>query len=181
MPRAGLKNRILYLQKPTRTISTTSGDSTETWSNVSLVYAEVIPTSGSETVEDGQNSAKMSYKVRVNYRPDITTERRFLIDGFAGQLNGAITTETTIAVDDSTFAQFKQTRRLRALKIDDEMMTVTGIISNNLTVSRGAFGTSIANHADNSKVILFRQLNIESVYDPTGRRQDLMCDCVEVT
>jgi len=181
MPRAGLKNRILYLQKPTRAISTTSGEPSESWTNVGFVYAEVMPSTGTETVENGQNSAVMKYKIRVNYRPDITTERRFLIDGFPGQLNGAITTETTIVVDDSSFALFKQARRLRVLRIDDELMTITGISSNNITVARAQFGTTQASHADNSRVILYRQLNIESVYDPTSRRQDLICECVEVS
>lgn len=180
MPRAGLKNRILYLQKPSSTISTTSGDASISWTNVGFIYAEVLPQTGSETVEDGQNSALMKYKVRVNYRPDITTERRFLIDGYPGQLNGAVTSGTTITVDDSSFALFAQTRRLRVLRIDDELMTVSSISGNNITVARAQFGTAQANHADNSKVILYRQLNISSVYDPTGRKQDLMCDCVEV-
>ena len=180
MPRAGLKNRILYLQKPTTSISTASGDATITWTNVGFVYAEVIPVSGSETVEDGQNSAMMKYKVRVNYRPDITTERRFLIDGFPGQLNGAVTTGNTITVDDASFALFAQTRRLRVLRIDDELMTISSISNNTITVSRAQFGTAQANHADDSKVILYRQLNISSVYDPTGRKQDLICECVEV-
>lgn len=175
-----MKNRRLYLQKPTRSIDNT-GDETQSWTNVGLVYAEVMPQSGSETVESGQNSAKVTHKVRVNYRNDINTQRRFLINGLYGQLNGAITTGTTLDVDDAAFLEFQQARRLRAIRIDDELMTVSSVSSNTVTVARAQFGTAQANHADNAKVILYRQLNIESVYDPDGRKADLICECVEVT
>ena len=179
MPQAGKKNRILYLQKPTRTISSTTGEGTETWTNVSFVYAEVTQKSGGETVEYGQNNAMQRYTVRINYRPDVNAERRFLIDDFVGQLNGAITTETTIAVDDATFALFAQARRVRVIRIDDELMNITSVSGNNIVVTRAQFGTTIANHADNAKVILYRQLNIESVA-PNANRSDLMCECMEV-
>lgn len=140
----------------------------------------MTPKSGAETIESGQNSALRKYTIRINYRPDVTTERRFLIDDFAGQLNGAITSGTTLTVDDATFAQFAQARRVRVLRIDDELMTISSISSNTITVTRAQFGTAQANHADNAKVILYRQLNIESVI-PNATRSDLMCDCVEVT
>jgi SPP1 family predicted phage head-tail adaptor len=179
MPPAGKKNRILYLQKPTRAISSTSGEESESWTNVGFVYAEVTPKSGTETVESGQNSATRKYTVRINYRPDVNAERRFLIDDFTGQLNGAITSGTSVVVDDATFASFAQARRLRVLRIDDELMTISSISSNTITVTRAQFGTTQANHADNAKVILYRQLNIESVM-PNATRSDLMCDCIEV-
>lgn len=139
----------------------------------------MTPQSADEKVEQGQNSATARYKIRVNYRADVNAQRRFLIDDFAGQLNGAITNGTTLTVDDSAFAEFAQARRLRVLRIDDELMTLTGISSNTLTVTRAQFGTTLADHADNSKVILYRQLNINSVI-PNQSRTDLICDCTEV-
>lgn len=144
-----------------------------------LVYAEVTPQSAAETVENGQNQASAKYKIRVNYRADVNPARRFLIDDFAGQLNGAITSGTSVVVDDSAFVEYAQARRLRVLRINDELMTLTGVSGNTLTVTRAQFGTSLANHADNSAVILYRQLNISSVVVNQGRT-DLICDCVEV-
>jgi SPP1 family predicted phage head-tail adaptor len=179
MPPAGKKNRILYLQKPTGAISSTTGEETETWTNVSFVYAEVTPKTGTETVEYGQNSAMQRYTVRVNYRPDVNAERRFLIDDFVGQLNGAVTSGTTLTVDSADFALFAQSRRVRALRVDDELMTISSISGTTITVARAQFGTAQANHADNSKVILYRQLNIESVVQ-SADRADLLCECVEV-
>lgn len=180
MARAGLKNRILYLQKPTRTIATASGEPTETWTNVGFVYAEVIPRTARETVESGQNSAKREYDIRVNYRNDINPQRRFLIDDFAGVLNGAINNSTTtIAVVDSAFTEFSQARRLRVLRVDDELMLITGVSGNNITVTRGQFGTSAASHDSGASAILYRQLNIESV-NPDNRHADMVCRCIEV-
>lgn len=181
MARAGRKNRILYLQKPTRTVATASGEPTETWTNVSFVYAEVMPRSGEEKVESGQTSARREYDIRVNYRTDINPQRRFLIDGFAGTLNGAINdTTTSVVVSDGAFAEFSQSRRLRALRVDDELMTISSINGTTFTVARGQFGTSAASHADGSKAILYRQLNIESV-TPDNRHDDMVCRCTEMT
>lgn len=179
MPRAGLKNRILYLQKPTLSTSSGSGEATEAWTNIGPVYAEVTPQNGAEKGDFNQTSASIRYKVRVNYRTDITPQRRFLMEDFAGQLNGAVTSGTSITVDDSTFALFEQARRLRVLCIDSELMLITGTSGNTFTVTRAQFGTTQANHADDSKVILYRQLNIASVI-PTSDRMDLICDCLEV-
>jgi SPP1 family predicted phage head-tail adaptor len=181
MPRAGLKNRMLFLQKPTRSINSTTGEPEESWVNVGLVYAQVTPDGGTESVESGQNAAEVTHTVRVNYRNDINTQRRFLINGLYGQLNGAITSGTSVVVDDAAFVEFAQTRRVRALRIDDEFMTVSSVSGNTITVVRAAFGSTLANHADNSKVILYRQLNIASVYDLDGRKSDMTCKCVEVT
>lgn len=123
----------------------------------------------------------MGYKVRVNFRNDINSSRRFLADDMVGQLNGAINASvTSITVDDSVFTEIKQARRLRALRIDDEFLICTAASGTTLTVTRGAFGSTAATHADDSKVILYRQLNIGNVYDPDNRRSDLMCDCTEV-
>lgn len=123
----------------------------------------------------------MGYKVRVNFRNDINSSRRFLTDDMVGQLNGAINASvTSITVDDSVFTEIKQARRLRALRIDDEFLICTAASGTTLTVTRGAFGSTAATHTDDSKVILYRQLNIGNVYDPDNRRSDLMCDCTEV-
>ena len=139
----------------------------------------MTPQTTTETVENGQNDARAKYKIRVNYRADINPARRFLIDDYAGQLNGAITNGTTLVVDDSAFAEYAQARRLRVLRIDDELMLLTGVSGTTLTVTRAQFGTTLANHADDSKVILYRQLNIFSAI-PTTDRMDLICDCMEV-
>ena len=172
---------MLVLQKPTKTIHAQTGEASESWANVGLVYAEVMPQSGTETTENNQQSAKMGYKVRVNYRSDINPSRRFLMDDLVGQLNGAINASVTaITVDDSAFTEIKQARRVRALRIDDEFLTLTASSGNTLTVTRGAFGSVAATHADDSKVILYRQLNIGNVYDPDNRRSDLVCECTEV-
>jgi hypothetical protein len=61
------------------------------------------------------------------------------------------TTKTTVAVDDGTQFEIGQT----AL-IGTEQMLVTGISSNNLTVTRALNGSTAAAHADNSDINILR-------------------------
>lgn len=139
--------------------------------------------SGGEKLESAQAqvSSMGKWRVRVNFRDDINTERRLLINSLAGQLNGALNNSTTaVIVDDSAFVDFQQGRRVRVLRVDDELMNVVSVSGNTITVTRGAFGTSATSHDDNAAVILYRQLNIERVYDDTGRSAEMMLDCVEV-
>jgi hypothetical protein len=65
-------------------------------------------------------------------------------------LNGSHNNSTTtIAVDDATVFPSNPLYRIR---IDSELMLVTGISSNNLTVIRGIEGTTAASHADDAAV-----------------------------
>ena len=61
------------------------------------------------------------------------------------------TSKTTVAVDDGTQFQIGQT-----VLIGTEQMLVTGILSNDLTVSRALNGTTAAAHADNSDINILR-------------------------
>ena len=59
--------------------------------------------------------------------------------------------KTAVAVDDGTQFQIGQT-----VLIGTEQMLVTGILSNDLTVSRALNGTTAAAHADNSDINILR-------------------------
>jgi hypothetical protein len=66
------------------------------------------------------------------------------------QLNGAINNSTTsVAVDDGSV--FYEDNRFRIL-VNDELMLVTKIVTNTLTVERGVEGTTAASHSDNDAV-----------------------------
>lgn len=178
---AGNRNRLLYLQTPTRTVNSTTGAPSLSWSNVGSVWAKVTPKSGQERAQFGQPSAVISHDVETLFRNDITPGRRFLIASQSDALNGAIDDSTTsVVVDDGTIFEIDQARRERVLKVGSELMTIDSISSNTLTVTRGAFGTSAAAHSDGDSAILYRQLNIQSVTDVNGRRSSLICECQEV-
>jgi len=55
------------------------------------------------------------------------------------------TTKTTVAVGDGTEFQIDQT-----ILIGSEQMLITGIFTNDLTVTRALNGTTAVAHADNS-------------------------------
>jgi hypothetical protein len=65
-------------------------------------------------------------------------------------LNGAIDNSTTSVVVTSA-ASFPSTAQFR-IRIDSELMLVTGVSSNTFTVTRGIEGTSAASHVDTSIV-----------------------------
>lgn len=66
------------------------------------------------------------------------------------QLNEALdNSETGVDVDNGAFFQVGQ-----VIKVDDELMLVTSISSNTLTVVRGYAGSTADTHADNTAVII---------------------------
>lgn len=78
--------------------------------------------------------------------------QRIYIDGVyrLTNLNGAITdTQTTVTVDDATV--FFESVDF-AILVDSEMMKVTAVAGNDLTVTRGYKGTTAAAHTDNTRV-----------------------------
>lgn len=90
-------------------------------------------------------------------------EQHFQVDGTWGyrqfkensgtDLNDAsmTTIKTTVAVDDGTQFAIGQT-----IMIGGEQLLITGISTNNLTVTRSLNGTTAAAHADNSAVYILR-------------------------
>lgn len=172
---------MLYLQRPTTATNDRTGQVTETWSTVGAVWAAVTPKNVAESPLAGQQSAGTAHEVRCNYRNDINGRNRFLVDKASGQLDGTLDDSTvSVVVDDAAFVGHAQENRLRMLKIDGELMTVLGVSGTTITVVRGVYGDA-AEHADDSRVILYRQMNIEGEpYDPDGRRRELMCECTEV-
>ena len=61
------------------------------------------------------------------------------------------TSETGVDVD--SVARLHDTNTDFIIRVDNELMLVTGVSSNTLTVTRGYRGTTAANHADNAPVI----------------------------
>lgn len=69
---------------------------------------------------------------------------------------------TTITVNDATGRDLQgfspRFGRLAIIKIDDEVMQVTNVESNTLTVIRGANGTTAAAHLQNATIYLYRPM-----------------------
>lgn len=178
---AGQRNRLLYLQKPTRSINSATGAPSLSWTNIGNVWAKVTPASGAESNQFNQPSSIVTHKVETLFRNDINAGYRFLFGLQNTALNGAINDVTTsVVVDDAAVLGIDQARRDRVLKVGNELMTIDSVSSNTLTVTRGAFGTSAAAHSDGDNAILYRQLNILAVHEDNGRRASLTCDCREV-
>lgn len=51
------------------------------WSDIAEVWAEVTPQAGVEAVQAMHLGGSMRSRVRLRYRPDVNSERRFLFKG----------------------------------------------------------------------------------------------------
>lgn len=75
--RAGALNRRVALQKVVMT-SDAEGVSGETWSLVSNVWANINPAGGTEQMQAGQMEEKITHRVTIRYRSDLSTRQRFV-------------------------------------------------------------------------------------------------------
>jgi head-tail adaptor len=146
------------------------------------VFARVTADRPSEGEQAGQVSATTSYKVSLRFRSDIDGSKRFLMGGGSNEIAEDLdSSETVVTVDDAAFVGSAQDRRVRALLVGNELMEITSVDGNDITVTRAAFGTTAAEHSNGDKATLYRQLNIEGEpYDPNGNRREMLCQCTEV-
>jgi SPP1 family predicted phage head-tail adaptor len=67
-------------------VSDGGGGSTETWSNVAILWAKVVPMSGRERLHADQLESPANYRVTIRRRTDITAGKRkplnIRFDGF---------------------------------------------------------------------------------------------------
>ena len=89
------------------------------------------------------------------YRPANDATGNILID----DASGINTTDTTVGVDDGDFFRVGD-----LLRLEDEIVEVTAISTNDLTIRRGLHGSTAASHADDV-VVRFPFFNKYSDYD----------------
>lgn len=75
--RAGLLNRRVTLQSPTRTPDGRGGYTTA-WNDVATLWARVEPVSTGERVAAAQVQGEISHRVTIRHRAGITTDMRLL-------------------------------------------------------------------------------------------------------
>jgi len=73
----GALRHVIILQRQSETADAGGGTSS-IWSDIAEVRAEVIPLTGSETVQAMRVQPVQNYLIRMRYRGDVTTADRLL-------------------------------------------------------------------------------------------------------
>lgn len=71
---AGKLDQRVTIQEPIT--STHEGEVTEIWSDVATVWAEVHPLAGDESADAEQLKARLTHRLRIRYRSDLTLTSR---------------------------------------------------------------------------------------------------------
>jgi len=160
------------------------GEEVETWVTDSVIFASVAPLIGKELTDAQSVVANTSHKVFVRYKSakNISTQQRFLIPRQVGSLgasiddDGATVSITVSDADDiSDLGDF-------IIRIDSENMIVTaGQGTTTWTVTRGAFGTTGATHANGATVTKLVALEIKTIANIKEKNEFLRLDCMEST
>lgn len=79
MNSGSLRHRVT-IQSLTKTSDGTGGF-TETWTDAATVWAEVTPLKGFERYAAQQIRAQLSYRVRLRFRNDVTSDMRLIHKG----------------------------------------------------------------------------------------------------
>jgi len=176
-PCAGDMNQIIWLQKATITQDTESGAPTMAWTNVTQMWAEVMPFAGRERIEAQQVTPELSHKIRVRYQDNVMAERRLLLPQNSDILGAAISNASVTAITVSDTDLIKCDRPT-VIRCESEFMIVTaGFGTTALTVTRGAFGSTAAAHAISTTVIRMAILEIDSVIDTGNAHVELIVNC----
>ena len=77
--RAGNLRHRVAIQSVTDTASA-FGDVSQSWSTVATVWASVTPLTAREALEADQVKTKISHKVTMRYRSDVSTKNRLSYD-----------------------------------------------------------------------------------------------------
>ena len=75
--RAGNLRHRVTIQSPINT-RTASGGTTQAWSTVATVWAEVRSESGSELIKSGREVSQARYRIWMRYRDEVTTKHRIV-------------------------------------------------------------------------------------------------------
>lgn len=74
----GTMRKRLVIQDPQRTTDAIGGGST-TWSNVKTVWGEVKPASGREVYHGQQLEMRVTHKIKIRYRSDVSLSPKMRI------------------------------------------------------------------------------------------------------
>jgi SPP1 family predicted phage head-tail adaptor len=176
---AGQMRTRAYLQRDAGTQSALTGSITQSWTNVRAIWCKVERLSGRELEQQYQQRAQNVLKVTCRYADDITTGKRLLLPKNSTVLGAAIAngSVTSVTVSD---ADIVPDARATVIRCESELMIVTaGFGTTTLTVTRGAFGTSGAAHADASGITRYQPVYIDAVLDMDDTRSILALNCIE--
>jgi head-tail adaptor len=147
------------------------------WTNVSQLWAEVMPFGGRERIEAQQVTPELSHKIRVRYRDDVMAERRLLLPQNSDVLGAAIINGVVTSITASDTDLIKSDRPT-IIRCEDEFMIVTaGFGTTALTVTRGAFGSTAAAHTIGKTVIRMAIVEIDNVIDTGNAHVELIANC----
>ena len=76
MLQPGKLNHRVVIQRPVQSQSLTTGAMTTTWENVATVWAAIEPSSVREFTAASMEQSKISTRIIIRYRDDITDEMR---------------------------------------------------------------------------------------------------------
>lgn len=122
--------------------------------SINFPTARVLTSTGESDGSSGTQAHKLDGTALSNLAPASSKYKAVTADHSSGsgdqQTNGALddaTSTTTVAVDDGDYFRVGD-----IIQIDTEVMEVTAISGNNLTVIRASHGSTIATHTDNENI-----------------------------
>ena len=143
--------------------------------SINFPTARVLTSTGESDGSSGTQAHKLDGTALSNLAPASSMYKIVTADHSSGsgdqQLNGAINdsaSTTTVTVDDGDYFRVGD-----IIQVDTEVMEVTAISSNDLTVIRAAYGSTIASHSDNANIsfAFFNAYNRHNKYS-TPRTDD---------
>lgn len=72
---AGMLRHRIQIQQATET-QDSFGAVTQTWTTIATIWASIEAISGREFFDAAQVNAEITHRIRIRYRPDITTQMR---------------------------------------------------------------------------------------------------------
>jgi SPP1 family predicted phage head-tail adaptor len=159
------------------------GEDDPTWVTDNVVWASVEPITGKE-LDDAKNIiANVTHKVFIRYKAakNLMSQQRFLGPKQVTSLGAAISTTDGTSITVSSATEISDTGDF-IIRIGSEDMIVTaGQGTTTWTVTRGAFGTTAATHADESVITKLVILNIKAIMNKDERNEFMRIDCTEST
>ena len=169
--RSGELRHKLIVQKPTETQGS-AGDMVMTWTQYDQVWSSREPMASSETQDASGLVTAVREELSIRYRAGVSPKMRVLVREEDTTLNGSIVSTDlvlTVASADGFPLEGEYT-----VLIESELLTVTaGQGTTAWAVTRAVDGTTAASHANAIVVHRMAVLDIESVVDPTGRRDEM--------
>lgn len=179
---AGRLRHRIDIQSST-TVANSFGEESASWVTDSVVWASVEPLMGKEYSDGNTVLSDVSHKVFLRFKSakNLSAQQRFLIPKERGTLGAEISTtgETSITVSSATDITDPGDFIIR---VGSENMIVTaGQGTTTWTVTRGAFGTTAATHANGAAITKLNALEIKAIMNKDERNEFFRIDCIEST